>query len=151
MDYSQLNPELWRRIVFEGQQFPPTLMALPVLCRLLGRADKELHGWITEFVDCCGIVRSGAAYDCFRHASRARDLLLENRERILTSIDMDLSKEGFESRSTFRDWMNALQSIMEISARTEDDCEWSAPGRPGEAAIVTKQLDAMRWFMGGQS
>ena len=150
MDYSKLNAAHWRPILFEGAEFPPTVMAIALLGAVLGPKDRDLQRWLAAFVDCRGVTKSARSLDCFQFSTRARDLALEHRESLLAIISRDLATEGFEPAVTFRDWMNALQQIIEIAARTEDDCEWRAPSVAGEAAIVTNQLEAMRWFMDGQ-
>jgi hypothetical protein len=150
VDYSKLNAAHWRPILFEGAEFPPTVMAIAILGTVLGPKDRDLQQWLAGFADCRGTTKSAESLVCFQFASRARDLALEYRDALLTTITRDLASEGFEPVATLRDWMNALQQIIEIAAQTEDDCEWRAPSVAGEAAIVTKQIDAMRWFMDGQ-
>ena len=150
MDYSKLNTANWRPILFEGAEFPPTVMAIALLGSALGSKDRDLQQWLAAFADCRGLAKSAHSLDCFQFATRARDLALEHRDALLAAIVRELGSEGFEPMTTYRDWMNALQQIIEIAARTEDDCEWRAPSVAGEAAIVSKQIEAMRRFMDGQ-
>ena len=125
-------------------------MAIGLLSSLLGPKDRDLQQWLAAFVDCRGVTKSAHSLECFQFATRARDLALEHRDTLLAAITRELASEGFEPVATYRDWMNALQLIIEISARIEDDCEWRAPSVAGEASIVSKQIEAMRWFTRGQ-
>src|SRR5688572_3799368 len=95
VDYSKLNPILWRTIAFEGRELPPTIMAIALLGGIVGKEDREFRTWLMEFVDCRGTVRTSTSYDCFRHASRARDVLLDHRSAILAEIETKLASEGF--------------------------------------------------------
>ena len=149
MDYSKLNPAHWRPILFEGAELRPTVMAMGLLSSVLGSKDHDLQQWLADFVDCRGVTKSARSLECFQFSTRARDLALELRDPLLAAIKRELASEGFEPVATYRDWMNALQQIIEISARTEDDCEWRAPSVTGEAALVSKQIEAMRWFTRG--
>jgi hypothetical protein len=150
VDYSKLNAANWRPILFEGAEFPPTVMAIALLGSTFGANDRDLQQWFAAFADCRGVTKSAHSLECFQFATRARDLALEHRSSLLAIIARELGSEGFDPAMTYRDWMNALQQMIEIAARTEDDCEWRAPSVAGEAAIVSKQIEAMRRFMDGQ-
>ena len=47
---------------------------------------------------------------------------------MLEGIRERLFAHGFDPETTYRDWLLALQRILELSKATIGECEWSAPG-----------------------
>lgn len=137
-----------RPIIFEGKALPPSVMMISLLAPLVAKTDPPLAAWLTSFPN-CRATQSAPSMDCFTFSARARDLMLDERETILANVTRFLGPMGADAKTFYAEWFNAFLQISESAARTEDDCEWHAPANPGEAPIVSKQLEAMRRFLGG--
>ena len=147
MEAENLSLAQLRPIVFEGVPLPRSVMAISLLAAVAEARDRELAGWLASFPDCRANPRSAASLTCFLLAGRARDLMLDERETVLAQIEAHLG--GFDPKGTYGEWITALQRVSELAAQTEDECEWFAPAVPGEAPIVSKQVAAMRSYLGG--
>jgi len=124
-----LNEQDFRPITFQGVTFPATLMGIDILMYLAGEhfgEDSELAEWLLRLCVCRGVTKGAPAERCARCAQQTIDLMLEHRQRVLDDIQKCLAPHGFEVETTYRDWILALQRIVEISAATEGDCSWSA-------------------------
>ena len=120
----------FRPITFQGVMFPATLMGISILEPVLGIRDREFIDWVWALRLCCGRERTAPAEFCSRMAQGTIDLMLEHRQKILDAIRERLGPHGFDADTTFRDWMEALQSIRALSAGIEGDCVWSSPSHP---------------------
>jgi hypothetical protein len=120
----------FRPITFQGVTFPATLMGVSILEPVLGIKDREFIEWVWGLRVCCGIEKSAPAEFCTRLAQRTVDLLLENRPQVLNGIRERLGPHGFDTDTTFRDWIIAFQQIGSLSAGIDGDCVWSAPSHP---------------------
>ena len=142
-----LDEKNWRPITFQGVTFPATLMGISVLESVLDITDEELGVWLWRLPICRGVTKSAPAERCARCAQRAVDLMLEQRQRVLDGIRECLTPHGFDAESTYRDWIIALQRIVELSTAASGDCSWSAPMHPDDkyktAADVKKFMDAL--------
>jgi hypothetical protein len=124
------NEQDFRPITFQGVTFPATLMAIDILMYLADEEwgeESELGSWLFRLSVCRGITKDAPAERCARCAQQTIDLMLEHRQRVLDEIRHRLIPHGFEVEATYRDWMLALQRIVEISNATDGDCFWSAP------------------------
>jgi len=122
-----LNEYDWRPITFQGETFPATLMAISILGPVLDIADEDLADWLWRLPICCGVKKSTPAERCARCAQKAADLMLEQRQRVLGGIRERLASHGFDAEGTYKDWIAALQRIVELSRASNDECVWSAP------------------------
>src|SRR5882724_9051771 len=145
-----LNEYDWRPITFQGETFPPTLMAISILEPVLDVKDEDLAEWLWRLPICCGVTKSAPAERCARCAQRAADLMLEQRQQVLDGIRDRLTPHGFDVETTYRDWIVALQRIVELSAATSGDCSWSAPLHPSDkfktAADAERFIAALERF-----
>ena len=130
-----LNERDWRPITFQGVTFPVTLMGIDILEPVLGFADEELGAWLWRLTICCGMTRRAPAEQCARCARKAMNLMLERRQCILDGIQERLGPRGFDSETTYRDWILSLQRIVELSESAEGNCVWSAPAHPQDNRI----------------
>ena len=137
----------FRPITFQGVTFPATLMAISALEPVLGNVEEDLSDWLWRFPICCGVTNSAPAERCARCAQRAVDLMLEKRQPVLNGIRDRLTSYGFDAESTYRDWLLALQRIVELSRPVSGDCVWSAPSHPRDrfttAADFQRFMDAL--------
>jgi hypothetical protein len=140
----------FRPITFQGVTFPATLMGISILGPLLANADEEVADWLWRLPICCGVTKSAPADRCARCAQQAGDLMLEQRQRVLDGIRDRLASHRFDADSTYRDWLLALQRIVELSLAASGDCFWSAPLHPRDkyktAADAKRLLDALNRF-----
>ena|SRR5450756_882220 len=127
-----LNDKDWRPITFQGITFPATLMGISILEPILSITDEELGEWLWRLPICSGVTNSAPAERCARCAQRVADLMLEQRQQVLDGIRDRLTPHGFDAETTYRDWIVALQRIVELSAVTSGDCSWSAPLHPSD-------------------
>lgn len=132
----------WRPITFQGVTFPATLMSISILETVLSISDEELCEWLWRLPICCGFSKSAPADRCVRCARHAADLMLEHRQQVLDGIRERLSEHGFDPEKTYRDWLLALQSIAELSAKADAECIWSAPSHPRDS--LRSEADAQR-------
>jgi hypothetical protein len=137
----------FRPITFQGVTFPATLMGISILEPVLGITDEEVADWLWRLPICCGVTKSAPADRCARCARRTSDLMLEHRQRVLDGIRDRLTSYGFDAESTYRDWLLALQRIVELSIAAGVDCFWSAPMHPSDryktAADANRLIDAI--------
>src|SRR5678809_135103 len=138
-----LNDRHWRPITFQGETFPPSFMAISVLMSL-NLTDEELGEWLWRLPICCGVTKRAPADRCAQCAQRAVDLMLERRQEVLDEIRERLGPHGFDAETTYRDWIVALQRIVELSKVASGECEWSAPMHPDDP-YKTKE-DALRFM-----
>jgi hypothetical protein len=142
-----LDDYAFRPITFQGVTFPATLMGISILEPVLGITDEDIADWLWRLPICCGVTKSAPADRCARCAQRAADLMLEQRQRVLDGIRDRLATHGFDSESTYRDWLLALQRIVELSTAASGDCFWSAPLHPNDkyktAADAKRLMDAL--------
>lgn len=122
----------FRPITFQGVTFPATLMGISILEPVLGITDEDVADWLWRLPICCGMTKSAPAERCARCAQRAADLMLEQRKRVLDGIRERLIPLGFDVETTYRDWLLALERIIELSAAVSGDCSWSAPLYPND-------------------
>jgi hypothetical protein len=120
----------FRPITFQGVTFPATLMGIDVLERLIAITDADLADWLWRLPICRGFPKRTSADRCARCARHAADLMLEQRQRVLDGIQEKLAPHGFDPETTYRDWLSALQRIVELSAVADGECVWSAPSHP---------------------
>ena len=132
----------FRPITFPGVTFPATLMGISILEPVLGIMDEDLGDWLWRLPICCGMTKRAPADRCARCARRAADLMLEHRRRVLDGIRDRLSSHGFDAENTYRDWLLALQRIVELSLAASDDCFWSALLHPSDRNLTS--ADAKR-------
>lgn len=128
-----LDEQDFRAITFQGVTFPPTLMGISILIRLADEdfgKDSELGDWLLRLTVCSGVTKDAPADRCARCAQQAIDLMLEYRPRVLEDLQECLVLHGFEVETTYRDWLFALQRIVELSKATDGKCFWSAPSHP---------------------
>lgn len=135
-----LNDYDYRPITFEGEVFPPTLMGIAILERVLGIKDEELADWLWRLPICCGVTQRAPADRCVRCAQRTVELMLENRERVWEGIRARLVPEGFDVNGTFSDWIASLQRIAELSAASDGECVWSAPAHDKDSFRSAKDV-----------
>jgi hypothetical protein len=124
------NEQDFRPITFQGVRFPATLMAIDILMYLADEEwgeESELGSWLFRLSVCRGITKDAPAERCARCAQQTIDLMLEHRKRVLDEIQARLVPLGCEVEATYRDWILALQRIVELSNATDGDCFWSAP------------------------
>jgi len=137
----------FRPITFQGVTFPSTLMGISILEPVLGIMDEDVADWLWRLPICCGVTKKAPADRCARCAQRAADLMLEQRQRVLDGIRDRLTPSGFDAETTYRDWLLALQRIVELSAAAGGDCSWSAPSHPNDsyktAADVKRLMGAL--------
>jgi len=137
----------FRPITFQGVTFPATLMGVSILEPVLGITDEDLGSWLWRLTICCGVTKSAPAERCARCAQRAADLMLEQRQRVLDGIRDRLMRHGLDAETTYRDWLLALQRIVELSEAASGDCSWSAPIHPNDScqtgADVERFLSAL--------
>jgi hypothetical protein len=145
-----LNERDWRPITFEGVTFPATLMGISILESVLGITDEELGEWLWRFPICRGITKSASAEKCIRCAQRTADLMLEQRQRVLDGVRDHLVPHGFDPETTYRDWLVALQQIVELSAAAEGDCSWSAPAHPDDSIKSAADVERFMRNLTGQ-
>jgi hypothetical protein len=107
-------------------------MGISILEPVLGITDEELGGWLWKLPICKGVAKSAPAENCAHCAQQAADLMLEHREQILEGIRHRLAPYGFDPEVTYRDWIAALQRIVELSRAVNGDCVWSAPAHPND-------------------
>ena len=117
----------FRHITFQGVTFPATLMGISVLEPVLEIEDEDLADWLWRLPICCGFPKRAGAERCARCATQAVALLIEHRQQVLNGIRDRLAPHGFDAETTFRDWLLALQSIAELSAKSNGECVWFAP------------------------
>jgi hypothetical protein len=145
----ELNEENWRPITFQGVTFPPTLMGISILEPTLGITDEEVGDWLWQLTVCCGVTKRASADRCVRCAQRTIDLMLEHQHRVLNGIRDRLGSHGFDAENTYRDWILALQHIVQLSKAADGDCSWSAPMHLNDkyksSASVKSFLDALNW------
>ena len=127
-----LDDQDWRPITFQGVTFPPTLMGISVLEPILKLTEREMIDWVLGLPVCCGIKKRAPAEVCARCARQTIDLMLDHRFDVLEGIRTRLGPHGFEPEATYRDWFLAMQQILELSKRAEDECVWSAPRHPND-------------------
>ena len=143
-----LNEYDWRPITFQGETFPPTLMAISLLEPVLDVKDEDLADWLWRLPICCGVTKSALAERCARCAQKAADLMLEQRQRVLGGIRERLATHGFDADVTYRDWIAALQRIVELSRAASGECVWSAPAHPNDTfksrVDVERFMDALK-------
>lgn len=127
--------------------FPATLMGISILGPVLSIVEEDVADWLWRLPICCGVMKSAPADKCARCAQRAADLMLEQRQRVLDGIGDRLSSFGFDPESVYRDWLLALQRIVELSRAASGDCSWSAPSHPDDqfktAADAERMLHAL--------
>ncbi len=142
-----LNDYDWRPITFQGVTFPATLMAISILEPVLGIEDEELGAWLWRLPICCGVTKNAPADTCARCAQQTIDLMLEQKQRVMDGIRARLTPYEFDAEGTYRDWIIALQQIVELSKATNGDCSWSAPTHPKDkyktSADAKRFLDAL--------
>jgi hypothetical protein len=142
-----LNEQDWRPITFQGVTFPATLMGISILEPVLRIADEEIGDWLWRLPICKGVTKSAPAERCARCAQRTIDLMLEQRQSVIDGIRDRLASHGFDVENTYRDWIVALQQIVELSKAANGDCSWSAPMHPNDkyktSADVSSLLDAL--------
>jgi hypothetical protein len=139
-----LDDFYFRPITFQGEIFPSTLMAISVLEPILGIKNEDLGDWLWRLPICCGFQKRASAQRCNHCARQIIDLMLEQRQDVLTGIRERLGSHGFDADMTYRDWMLALQRIVELSAGMEGECTWSAPSHPRD---TLKTKDDMARFV----
>jgi len=105
-------------------------MGISILAPVLDIKDGEVIDWILKLSTCRGMEKSAPAEYCIRCAQKTVDMLLENRQRVLTGIRDRLNPHGFDASDTYRDWIIALQEIIHLSTDVDGDCLWSAPPHP---------------------
>ena len=149
VDSAKVTVAQLRSIIFEGRSLPRSVMAISLLANVASKSDRDLAKWLRTFPNCRGDTFCAPSLECFTFAGRARDLMLDRREAVLSTIAEVLQPAGLDAQQTYAEWITALQLICELSARTEDDCEWYAPANPSDAPIVSKQMDAMRRYLNG--
>jgi hypothetical protein len=125
-----LDEREWRPITFQGVTFPATLMAISILEPILGITDREFSDWVWGLDVCRGRTRNAPAKFCARMAQRTMDLMLEHRQLVLDGIRARCVPHGFDAEETYRDWMLAMQQIVNLSKDIDGDCVWSAPSHP---------------------
>ena len=130
LEIMALDEKEWRPITFQGVTFSATLMGVSILEPVLDIHDPELIDWVWGLRICCGRERRASAEFCARCAQRSVDLMLEHRQKVLDGIHDRLGSYGFDPEATFGDWIQAFQSIRDLSAKTEGECTWSAPSHP---------------------
>ncbi len=126
----KFNEQEWRPITFQGVTFPATLMGIDILMYLADEhfgEESELVEWLLRLSVCRGVTKDAPADRCARCAQQTIDLMLEHRQRVLDDIRDRLVPHGWEVEATYRDWILALQRIVELSNATDGDCFWSAP------------------------
>jgi hypothetical protein len=138
-----LDEYQFRPITFQGVTFPATLMAIDILEPALGITDEDLGDWLWRLPLCCGVTKRAPAERCARCARRATDLMLDQRERVLDGIRDRLVSHGFDPESTYRDWIFALQRIVQLSMAVSGDCSWSAPMHPRDALRTRADVDRL--------
>lgn len=131
----------FRPITFQGVTFPATLMGISVLLSVFDIADEDFLGdWIWRLSNCRGISKHASAEQCARCARQAADLMLEHRQAALDHIRKNLGSYGFEPEETYRDWLLALQRIIELSEIADNECVWSAPFHPRDPYKTPDEL-----------
>jgi len=138
-----LNDYDYRPITFEGETFPPTLMAVSILEPMLDIRDEELGDWLWRLPICSGVTKRAPAERCARCAAKTIDLMLEHREPVLEGIRERLASQGFDPDATYSDWITALQRIVHLSRASNGECVWSAPAHakdPMRSASDWKRL-----------
>jgi hypothetical protein len=138
-----LDDYAFRPITFQGVAFPPSLMAISMLGRVLAIADGDLDDWLWRFPICCGWPKTAPAERCAGCAQRLADLMLEQRTRVLDGIREQLAEYGFDPETTYREWLLSLQRIVELSEAAEDKCTWSAPIHVRDALKSKGDLDRL--------
>lgn len=138
-----LDDYAFRPITFQGVTFPPSLMAISMLGRVLTIADEDLDDWLWRFPICCGWPKTAPAERCADCAQRLAGLMLEQRTRILEGIREQLGGYGFDPETTYRDWLLSLQRIVELSRAAKDNCTWSAPIHARDALKSQGDLDCL--------
>jgi hypothetical protein len=145
-----LNEYDWRPITFQGETFPATLMAISILEPVLDLRDEDLADWLWRLPICCGVTKSAPADRCARCAQKAVDLMLEQREHVLGGIRERLTSYGFDAEVTYKDWIAALQRIVELSRASDGECVWSAPAHPNDSlksqADIERFMDALQRY-----
>jgi hypothetical protein len=139
-----LNEQDWRPITFQGVTFPATLMGISILEPVLDITDANLGDWLWRLPICCGITKSAPAERCARYAQQAADLMLEQRQQVLAGIRERLAPHGFDPESTYRDWIVALQRIVELSMAATGDCLWSAPMHPKDSIKTAAEVEKLK-------
>lgn len=140
----KLNEQEWRPITFQGVTFPSTLMGISILIEPTDEdSDEDVGAWLLRLTVCRGVTKDAPAERCARCAQQTIDLMLEHRQRVLDDIRKCLVPHGFEVETTYRDWILALQRIVEISTATEGDCSWSAPLHKKDP--IQNAQDAKNW------
>lgn len=123
----------FRPITFQGVTFPATLMGISILDPVIENTDEELGLWLWQFPICCGVSRHANAGKCGKFARQTADLMIDQRLRVLEGIRQRLASRGFDTETTYRDWLSALENIAELSDAAEGDCVWSAPSHPRDS------------------
>jgi hypothetical protein len=124
--------DYWRPITFQGETFPATLMAISILQPVLGIKEEDLTDWLLRLTICRGVTKTASAERCARCAQKTLDLMLEQRQRVLNGIRECLASHGFDSEATYREWITALQRIVELSDAASSECVWSAPAHSSD-------------------
>ena len=148
---SNLDPNEWRSIRFEGIDLPPSLMAISILI-VIDDFSERTGDWIWRLPHCKGVGKDGAAKWCVDSATEIMDHLLEHRQVILAMINERLGPHGFDAELTYAEWMASLLKIRDIASGMDGDCMWTAedPGFDAEAAAkkMLRALDAYRDSLG---
>jgi len=127
------NDYEFRPITFQGVTFPASLMGISTLDSILNIENETLDDWLWRFPICCGFPKHMAADRCARCARQAVDLLLEQRQLVLDGILDRLTPHGLEPKTTYLEWVMALQRIAELSESADGECIWSAPAHPRDS------------------
>jgi len=117
----------FRPITFQGFTFPATLMGISILEQVIDIQDEDLGDWLWRLPICCGFPKRTTAERCVRCARHAANVMLEHRQQVVDGIQERLAPHGFDAETTYRDWLLALQRIVELSVATDGECVWSAP------------------------
>ena len=137
----------YRPITFQGETFPVSLMAISILAPVLGLPHDELGEWLWRLPICGGVQKSASAERCVRCARQAADLMLEHRQRVIEGIRERMEPDGFDPETTYREWLLALQRIVDLSRAATGDCSWSAPMHANDkcktAADAKRLMDAL--------
>lgn len=136
-----LDERHWRPITYQGITFPATLMGISVLEPILGIMDEEVAHWLLRLSSCCGVKKSAPAEQCARCAQGTIDSMLEQRQQVLNGIRDRLGPYGFDPEATYRDWLSALQRIVELSTAASDNCSWSAPPHPDDGVKTAADIE----------
>jgi hypothetical protein len=118
-------------------------MAISLLEPVLDIADEDLADWLWRLPICSGVRKSAPAERCARCAQKAADLMVEQRQQVLAGIRERLASQGFDAEVTYKDWLAALQRIVELSRASNGECIWSAPAHPNDLLKSRADLERL--------